>query len=304
MRAVVRQEMHASLGARCPCPKRAVGVGEAARAPRRHLPDGRARRGGAPLPTDQEGRASSDTRMSRCEVEEADGGSGLERGARVTVSPLLECGACAGCGRGSRCAEPRMLGVDVDGAFAEEIVVPAGAIHRVPRALPLRRAAYIEPVAATLAVVCAPIRKDQRGLVLGAGRIADLTTRVLRHLGFTVGSADAGRSGSFDYVVETSGTDASLDEALHHVAPGSVIVLKSRPPSRVALDVARAVRNDVTLCAVSYGPWQDAIRLAAELPVDDLLGDVYPFERFDAAMALTRERPLGPKLFLSPEARA
>jgi hypothetical protein len=63
------------------------------------------------------------------------------------------------------------------------------------------------------------------------------------------------------------------------------------------------VKNDVTLCAVSYGSWQDAIRLAAELPVDDLLGDVYPLERFDAAMALTRERPLGPKLFLSPEVR-
>jgi threonine dehydrogenase-like Zn-dependent dehydrogenase len=238
------------------------------------------------------------------EVEESDSGSGLERGERVTVSPLLSCGTCTGCARASRCAEPKMLGVDVDGAFADVVVVPAGCVYRVPRALSLRRAAYVEPIAAALSVVRAPIGTDQRGLVLGAGRIADLTTRVLRHLGFTLGHAEPrARAGSFDYVVEASGTDASLDEALHHVAPGGVIVLKSRPPSHVALDVARAVKNDVTLCALSYGPWQDAIRLAAELPVDDLLGDVYPLERFDAAMALTRECPLGPKLFLSAEAR-
>jgi threonine dehydrogenase-like Zn-dependent dehydrogenase len=239
------------------------------------------------------------------EVAEADAGSELRPGDRVTVAPLLPCGACAGCATASCCAEPRMLGVDVDGAFAEEVVVPSGSVLRVPHTLSLRRAAYIEPVAAALAVVRAPIRVEQRGVVLGTGRIADLTARVLRHLGFRLGQAKAGGQASFfDYVVETAGTDASLDEALDHVAPGGCIVLKSRPPRAVALDVARAVRNDVTICAVSYGPWHDAIRLAGELPVDDLLGDVYPLERFDAAMALTRERPLGPKIFLSPDARS
>ncbi len=240
------------------------------------------------------------------EVAEADARSVLARGDRVTVSPLLPCGACAGCAgdtKPSRCAEPRMLGIDVDGAFAEQVVVPASSVHRVPPALASRRAAYVEPVAATLAVVNAPIRADQRGLVLGSGRIADLTRRVLLHLGFTLGAAEPrSRAGAFDYVVETAGTAASLEEALHHVAPGGVVVLKSRPPAPLALDVARAVRNDVTLAAVSYGSWDQAIRLAGELAVDDLLGDVYPLDRFDAAMTATRERPLGPKLFLSPPA--
>jgi threonine dehydrogenase-like Zn-dependent dehydrogenase len=196
-----------------------------------------------------------------------------------------------------------MLGVDLDGAFAEEVVVPATAIHRVPRDLPLRRAAYVEPMAATLAIVSAPIRREQRGLVLGVGRIAELSVRLLLHLGFTLQRRDGRSGGSCDYVVETSGTEASLDEALHSVAPGGVVVLKSRPPVRVALDMARAVRNDVTLCAVSYGPWQQAIRLVGELAVDDLMGEVYPLERFDSAIALMRERPDGPKLFLSPERR-
>jgi threonine dehydrogenase-like Zn-dependent dehydrogenase len=194
-----------------------------------------------------------------------------------------------------------MLGVDVDGAFAELLVVPETTVHRVPPDLPLRRAAYVEPIAAALAVTCAPIRTDRTGAVLGSGRIADLTVRVMRALGFSLVDADAsGTLAPLDYVVEACGTDDSLDLALRLVRPGGVIVLKSRPPQRVALDVARAVRNDVTLCAVSYGPWDVAVRLARELPIDDLLGDIYPLERFDAALALARREPLGPKLFLSP----
>jgi threonine dehydrogenase-like Zn-dependent dehydrogenase len=194
-----------------------------------------------------------------------------------------------------------MLGVDVDGVFAEEVTVPKDGTHGIPEAFPLRRAAYVEPVAAALAVLSAPIRRDQKGFVLGSGRIADLTTRILHRHGYTLGCVEGQRrAGSCDYVVETAGTGASFDEALYNVRPGGVIVLKSRPPERVPLDVARAVRNDVTLAAVSYGPWKEAIRLAGELAVDDLLGDIYPLERFDAALTLARERPLGPKVFLSP----
>jgi threonine dehydrogenase-like Zn-dependent dehydrogenase len=235
------------------------------------------------------------------DVEEADAGAALEKGQRLVAGPLLPCGSCARCRAASRCAEPKILGIDVDGGFADEVVLPREVVHAVPRGLPLRRAASVEPVAAALAVVQAPIRADQRGLVLGSGRIAELTACVLRHLDFQLSRAEEEpRAGSFDYVVETSGTTASLDEALHHVRPGGVVVLKSRPPGRVALDAARAVRNDVTLASVSYGPWQDAIRLASELPIDDLLGEVYSLDRFDAALALARERPLGPKVFLAP----
>jgi threonine dehydrogenase-like Zn-dependent dehydrogenase len=243
------------------------------------------------------------------EVRECDRAIGFAPGARVTVSPLVACGTCGGCSRGARCAAPKMLGVELDGAFAEELVVPAGALHRVPPGLPLRRAAYVEPIAAALAASRAPIRRDQRGLVLGSGRIADLTRRVLGALGFHVQDRNENAAiplpgDAFDYVVEAGGTEASLDEALRLVAPGGVVVLKSRPPHPLALDVARAVRNDVTLAAVSYGAWDDAVRLAGDLCLDDLLGDVYPLERFEAAMALAREQPLGPKLFLSPAARS
>ncbi len=237
------------------------------------------------------------------QVLEADPGSAMATGTRVTVAPLLPCGACHGCRRSAACLEPRMLGVAVDGAFAEELVVPETSAHRVPGDLSLRRAAYTEPIAASLAVLGAPIRREQRGAVLGSGRIATLTARILDAHGFARVEllADlAADPGAFDFLVETSATEEVLAAALRGVRPGGVVVLKSRPPRAVAIDVARAVLHDVTLAAVGYGSFPDAVRLAGELPVDDLLGDVFPLEAFAAAFARARDERGAAKLFLSP----
>jgi L-iditol 2-dehydrogenase len=235
------------------------------------------------------------------EVVEADPLCGVRLGDRVAVAlPLISCADCKACADGTRCARALMLGVDVDGAFAEQVVVPQESLCAVPRDLPLRRAACVEPIAAMSAVLRAPIRSDQRGLVLGSGRIADLTTRVLRAHGFTAIGIEPDPVGGYDFVVEAVGTDEALDQALRLVRPGGVVVLKSRPATRLALDVTRAVRNDITLSSVSYGPLDEAVRLAGELEIDDLLGTTYPLTRFDEALAVSLEQPLGRKVFLAP----
>jgi L-iditol 2-dehydrogenase len=253
------------------------------------------------------------------EVVEADSMSRYRRGDRVAVAlPLISCGDCKACADGHRCARRLMLGVDTDGAFAEQVVVPEPSLCAVPLDLPLTRAACVEPIAAMSAVLGAPIRPDMRGLVLGTGRIADLTIRVLRARGFAdvetapaVGrlpgadfsgaAGDAASCGYYDFVIEAAGTDEALDLALRSVRSGGVVVLKSRPAVPLALNVTRAVRNDVTLAAVSYGPLDDAVRLAGELSLDDLLGPVYPLARFGEALAASLDEPLGPKIFLAPD---
>lgn len=251
------------------------------------------------------------------EVLEADSTSAYRRGDRMAVGlPLISCGDCKACVNGNRCAHKRMLGVDTDGAFAEEVVVPEASLCAVPLDVALTRAACVEPIAAMSAVLEAPIQTDWRGLVLGSGRIADLTARVLRASGFadldTAPALDSqeaanfgGRAGDacgyYDFVVEAAGTDRGLDLALLAVRPGGVVVLKSRPAVPLAMDVTRAVRNDVTLAAVSYGSIDDAVRLACDLDIDDLLGPVYPLSRFDEVLSVSLSRPLGPKLFLAPE---
>jgi threonine dehydrogenase-like Zn-dependent dehydrogenase len=155
----------------------------------------------------------------------------------------------------------------------------------------------VEPVAAALAVTRA-VPADRRGTVVGDGRIAELTARALRARGYVLDAAP--ERGALDFVVEASGTEESLERALDLVAPGGVLVLKSRPPRPVPFDVGRAVKQDITVSCVSYGSFEEAVSLAGALDLDDLLGDVYPLERFEAAMARTRAEPLGPKLFLEP----
>ena len=235
------------------------------------------------------------------EVVEADPLCAFRPGDRVAVAlPLIPCADCKACAEGRRCAHRPMLGVDVDGAFADYVTVPQVSLCAVPQEMPLRRAACVEPIAAMSAVLRAPIRSDQRGLVLGSGRIADLTGRVLRAHGFRDTDTEPDPAGGYDFVVDATGTEEGLDHALRLVRPGGVVVLKSRPATPLALDVMRAVRNDITLSSVSYGPFDEAVRMAGELEIDDLLGVTYPLTRFDEALTVSREQPLGPKVFLAP----
>jgi L-iditol 2-dehydrogenase len=234
------------------------------------------------------------------EIVEVDPGSALLVGQRVTASPLLR----GRDGPGESDGIPAMLGIALDGAFAEEVVLPVSALYPVPRDLELRRAAFVEPLAAALAVLKAPIRSSDRGLLLGAGRIAEVTLRILRARGFdrveqrTLEETAQLAAGSFDHVIETSATEATLAAALRAVRPGGVVVLKSRPARSVPLDVARAVMNDVTLAAVGYASFREAIALAAELPLEDLLGEIYPLASFAEAFRRARDESASPKLFL------
>jgi hypothetical protein len=81
-----------------------------------------------------------------------------------------------------------------------------------------------------------------------------------------------------------------------------VVVWKSRPAKPVPFDLGYAVRKGVTIDAVGYGSFEEAVALAASLPIDDLLGDVFPLGRFEVALARARNEPMAPKLFLTPNA--
>jgi len=84
--------------------------------------------------------------------------------------------------------------------------------------------------------------------------------------------------------------------------PGGTLVLKSRPPKPAALDVALAVSREITLVARSWGAFDDAVTWLAtgRVRVDDLVGEAYPIERYEAAFAAAN-RTERQKIFLSME---
>jgi L-iditol 2-dehydrogenase len=107
--------------------------------------------------------------------------TGLKPGDRVAVNPALPCEKCQLCVQGATadCQQSTFLGVNRHGAFAEFIVVPARVIYRFPDTVSFLAGAYLEPVAASLAVLKAGIQPEAKGLIYGDNRISQLTHKLL-----------------------------------------------------------------------------------------------------------------------------
>jgi len=79
----------------------------------------------------------------------------IKEGDRVVVKPLLFCGKCYACKNGFKhvCQNLRLIGVDVDGGFAEYVRVPLETVYKIPDNISLELAALTEPLAVSYHVV-------------------------------------------------------------------------------------------------------------------------------------------------------
>ena len=211
--------------------------------------------------------------------------SGLELGQPVTAIPWRE---------GS------MLGVQQDGAFAAFVCLHRSQLVTLPTRLSWRHGAYVEPVAAALGAVITP-RPKGRILILGQGRIAALTARVLALAApdAHIETALEGESASWDWVIETLARPDILEQALHLVKPGGRIVLKSRAAIALTLPLALAQSRAATIHPVGHGSFEDAVDLLStgRLQVDDLFSAPRPLSEWQSAFAASETQ----KVFLEPE---
>ncbi len=107
-------------------------------------------------------------------------------GDKVCVEPLVPCGACRYCRTGHHqlCAHAHYLAADVDGGFAEYVIVPATMVHRLPDTIPLEQAALMEPLAVAVhAARQGGVGPGSSVCVLGAGTIGLLAVQVARAYG-------------------------------------------------------------------------------------------------------------------------
>lgn len=113
-------------------------------------------------------------------------GPGAERpreGSRVAIFPILSCHRCDAClqGQPQVCADRRVLGVQVPGAYAEYMVVPAGNCRAMRRTTSFAQAALAEPLAVGLhAAALSGVRRGDISAVLGAGGIGLCTLLACR----------------------------------------------------------------------------------------------------------------------------
>ncbi|MBN2984649.1 alcohol dehydrogenase catalytic domain-containing protein [Cohnella algarum] len=116
---------------------------------------------------------------------------GYEAGMRVAVAPNIGCGICDLCVQGDQhlCPDYRALGVQLDGGFAEYVVIPEAAVRfgnvaPLPDRVTFDQAALIEPLSCVYnGILQCPIRLGDDVLVIGAGTIGIMYALLAKRAG-------------------------------------------------------------------------------------------------------------------------
>jgi len=94
-------------------------------------------------------------------------------GKRVVVNPNIFCGKCEYCLKGEHvlCPNRYAIGIDIDGSFAEYVIIPGqafevGGVLEIPGHLSYEEASLVEPLAACF--------RGQRKLMIGPGDIVTI----------------------------------------------------------------------------------------------------------------------------------
>jgi len=114
------------------------------------------------------------------------GVGGLKVGDRVVLEPNLSCGYCAYCraGKPNMCENDKILGVTIDGVFADYFVAPEAGLVKIPQDMPADLAVFAEPVNCVMgAMNKIRLLPGQNALVLGAGPIGLYFTMLLKSNG-------------------------------------------------------------------------------------------------------------------------
>jgi threonine dehydrogenase-like Zn-dependent dehydrogenase len=245
--------------------------------------------------------------------------SGPYQGRRVVGEINCSCMRCEMCRRGlpSHCSQRSVLGIlGHDGAFADIVSVPQRNLHLVPDTMPNDIAVFTEPVAAAFQIpVQVPIRRDDRVVVLGDGRLGNLCAQVLAGLSnhvLVVGKhpeklalisslgiqttllKDAPRERAADIVVEVTGSESGLPTAMQLVRPRGTIVLKTTVAGAQTLAWAPFVIDEISLVGSRCGPFDQALAAlqAGRVDVSRMVSSRFDLSRGVEAVEHARTRPV------------
>jgi alcohol dehydrogenase len=219
-------------------------------------------------------------------------------GRRVTVNPLITCGACDYCreGRDNLCANRTMIGMTRAGGFAEWVTTAASSVIDVPPTMPARAAALTEPAATALHAIGLARRSlvrplaDARVLVLGGGAIGLLAALLLQSEGvrsialgetnplrraaaggacgatvFDPAEGNGVADASVDLVIDAVGARATRAAALAAVKPGGVVMHVGLADWASEIDMRKLTLAEVTLIGTYTYTTADLVATVAAL---------------------------------------
>ncbi|MEX0309956.1 MAG: alcohol dehydrogenase catalytic domain-containing protein [Tateyamaria sp.] len=251
---------------------------------------------------------------------------------RVTINPLVTCGACAYCqaGRENLCPQRQIISMPPrEGAFAQFVAMPERNLVPVPDDVPLAKAALAEPLAVGWHAVCLALRAldlsmEARALVIGGGAIGLSAALALHAMGVNAvqivepndmrraylrdrcgQDAIAEPGGGAPIVVDAVGYAATRATASRLAEPGGVIVHVGLGDNSDGLDTRRMTLQEITFIG-TYTYTAKDFRDTAQAIFDGRLGDLDWFETrplsegADAFADIRAGRIPEPKIVLDP----
>jgi threonine dehydrogenase-like Zn-dependent dehydrogenase len=100
----------------------------------------------------------------------------LVPGEKATVDPIIWCGKCAACkvGHYPACTSLKLLGIDLDGGFAEYVSAPSHMVYKVPAHISDEYAALVEILSIGFhASARAGLEKHDDILIVGSGKVGN-----------------------------------------------------------------------------------------------------------------------------------
>jgi threonine 3-dehydrogenase len=261
-------------------------------------------------------------------------------GERVSCESHIVCEHCVACrtGNGHVCENTRILGVDVNGGWAEFVAVPAANAWRAPDNVPLEVQGIMEPLgnavhtafsgdlsACRIAVTgCGPIGLFAIGVARAAGACQviasdvspyrlDLARKMNADAVVDVSKEDfvarvkeltGGRG--LDGVLEMSGNAKAIRDALAALRNGGRLSLLGLPRENFELDWNKLlIFKGITLHGIigrrMYQTWyvMDNLLRTGRLDVRPAITHIMPMEKVDEAIAALRSGNAG-KVVLVP----
>ena len=251
----------------------------------------------------------------------------LHVGDIVSGEGHVICGRCRHCraGRWHLCANTVGLGVQRDGAFAEQVVLPVTNVWHHWPGIDEEVAAIFDPFGnAVHTALTFPVLGEDV-LVVGAGPIGLMATAVARHAGARIivvsepnpmRRALAERMGAtrvtdpraedlaavqrelgmvegFDVVFEMSGNADALRGALANMAHGAGMAILGIPTEPMTIDVSRIVFDQLTLRGIygreMYETWYKmSVMLQSGLDLRPAITHRFSHRQHQAAFAAAR----------------
>lgn len=250
--------------------------------------------------------------------------SGFVEGELVGAEGHVVCGHCRNClaGRRHLCQQPKGLGVNIPGAFADYVIVPKTNVWRHLDDIDPEIASLFDPFGNAVHTALKFPLFGEDVLITGAGPIGLMAVAVVRHAGArntvvtdmnpfrldlasTMGASRAVNVADedinqvmkeldmlegFDVALEMSGSPAAMHDILANTIHGANIALLGIPSEPYAIDWSTVVFNMLNIKGIygreMYDTWYKMnVLIQSGLDISPVITHRFAAENYDDAFA-------------------